>query len=85
VGPSADLNLGITFVNGKAMNPVEIGTTRVATDTVDYVVNDQSGLAATSTRTVIIEPAANTVVASPTSPTSPSSGAASTTATSTAQ
>jgi len=30
-------------------------TTQVATDTIDYVATDTDGLAATSTRTVIIE------------------------------
>jgi hypothetical protein len=39
------------------MPPVEIDTTKAATHTIGYVVTDQSGLAATSTRTVIIEPA----------------------------
>jgi hypothetical protein len=54
--PQADLNLGIqTFVDGVAMNPVQIDTSQAATDTIDYVVTDQSGLAATSTRTVIVE------------------------------
>jgi hypothetical protein len=57
-GPQADLNLDIvTFVNGKQISPVQIDTTQAATDTIDYVVTDQNGLAATSTRTVIIEPA----------------------------
>ena len=37
-----------------------------ATDTIDYVATDQSGLAATSTRTVIINPAAQTATASST-------------------
>ncbi len=59
-GPQQDLNLGIqTFVNGTAMSPVQIDTSIAATDTIAYVVTDQSGLTATSTRTVIIEPAAN--------------------------
>ena len=48
-----------TFVNGTAMSPVQIDTSIAATDTIAYVVTDQSGLTATSTRTVIIEPAAN--------------------------
>jgi len=57
-GPQADLNLGIaTFVNGTEMSPVQIDTTKAATDTIDYVVTDQSGLTATSTRTVIIQAA----------------------------
>jgi hypothetical protein len=55
-GPQADLNLGITtYVNGAPMNPIQIDTTEAATDTIDYVATDQSGLTATSTRTVIIE------------------------------
>ena len=37
------------------MSPVQIDTTAAATDTIDYVATDQSGLAATTTRTVIIE------------------------------
>jgi hypothetical protein len=54
--PQADLNLGIaTYVNGAPMNPVQINTTQAATDTIDYVVTDQSGLTATSTRTVIVQ------------------------------
>jgi hypothetical protein len=58
-GPQADLNLGITtYVNGTEMSPVQIDTTQVATDTIDYVATDQTGLTATSTRTVLIEPAA---------------------------
>jgi hypothetical protein len=55
-GPQQDLNLGITtYVNGTAMSPVQLDTTEAATDTIDYVATDQSGLTATSTRTVIIE------------------------------
>jgi len=55
-GPQADLNLGITtYVNGIEMSPVQIETSTAATDTIDYVVTDNAGLAATSTRTVIIE------------------------------
>jgi len=34
---------------------VQIDTSAVATDTIDYVAADQTGLTATSTRTVIIE------------------------------
>jgi hypothetical protein len=48
----------IDFVNGTPISPVQIDTTQAATDTIAYVVTDQSGLTATSTRTVIIEPAA---------------------------
>jgi hypothetical protein len=87
-GPKSDLNLGIrTFVNGVAMDPVQIDTTEVATDTIQYVVTDQSGLTSTSTRTVIVEPASSiappqaTSTASNSSPTTGSS----TTATSASQ
>jgi lysophospholipase L1-like esterase len=77
-GPQQDLNLGITtYVNGIEMSPVQIDTTQVATDTIDYVVTDQNGLTSTSTRTVIIEAAA--------APSIVPSDDASTTATSTAQ
>jgi len=41
------------------MNPVQIDTSAAATDTIDYVATDQSGLSATSTRTVLIEAPAN--------------------------
>ena len=37
---------------------IVIDTAQAATDTIDYVATDQSGLTATSTRTVIIQPAA---------------------------
>jgi hypothetical protein len=37
------------------MNPVQIDTSATATDTIDYVVTDQSGLTSTSTRTVLVE------------------------------
>jgi hypothetical protein len=58
-GPQQDLNLGIqTYLNGVLTSPIELDTSAAATDTIDYVVTDESGLAATSTRTVIIEPAA---------------------------
>jgi hypothetical protein len=61
-GPTADLNLGIvTYVNGAPMNPVQLDTTQAATDTIQYVVTDQSGLTSTSTRTVIIEAAPSVV------------------------
>ncbi len=62
-GPQQDLNL----VNATAVPPVQIDTSAVATDTIDYVVTDQNGLSSTNTRTVIIEPAA---------PTRPPTGAA---------
>jgi hypothetical protein len=57
-GPKADLNLGITtYVNGAPMNPIQLDTTQAATDTIAYVATDQSGLASTTTRTVIVEAA----------------------------
>jgi hypothetical protein len=59
-GPTADLNLGLTtYVNGTKMNPVQINTTQAATDTIEYVATDQSGLTSTSTRTVIVQAPAN--------------------------
>jgi hypothetical protein len=55
-GPQADLNLSITtYVNGIETSPVQIDTSTVATDTIDYVATDQNGLTSTSTRTVVIE------------------------------
>jgi hypothetical protein len=69
-GPLADLNLGIsTFVNGTAMNPVQLDTSTAATDTIAYVATDQSGLTSTTTRTVIIQAAAVSNDASSTSAT----------------
>jgi len=44
-----------TYVNGAPMNPVQIDTSTTATDTIDYVATDQTGLTSTSTRQVIIE------------------------------
>jgi hypothetical protein len=59
-GPQADLNLGITtYLNGSLTNNIVIDTTQAATDTIDYVATDQSGLTSTSTRTVIVEAPAN--------------------------
>jgi hypothetical protein len=87
-GSQADLNLGITtYVNGAPMSPVQIDTSTVATDTIAYVVTDQSGLTSTSTRTVIVEPDS---AESPTgviiqAPPIVPSAATSTTATTTAQ
>jgi hypothetical protein len=55
-GPQQDLNLGIkTYLNGTLTSNIVIDTSAVATDTIDYVATDQSGLTATSTRTVIVE------------------------------
>jgi hypothetical protein len=39
------------------MNPIQIDTSTVATDAIDYVATDQNGLTSTTTRTVIIEAA----------------------------
>jgi hypothetical protein len=74
-GPQADLNQGITtYVNGSPMNPIQIDTSAVATDTIAYVATDQSGLTSTTTRTVIIQAAPSIV------PTDNASTTASTTA-----
>jgi hypothetical protein len=55
-GRQQDLNLDITnYVNGVEMSPVQIDTSQVATDTIDYIATDQNGLTSASTRTVIIE------------------------------
>jgi hypothetical protein len=57
-GPQQDLNLGVvTYLNGAPVSQIQLDTSAAATDTIDYVATDQSGLAATSTRTVIVEPA----------------------------
>ncbi|MDR3571053.1 MAG: tail fiber domain-containing protein [Candidatus Pacebacteria bacterium] len=94
-GPVGDLNLDIhTFVNGIKSEPVQIDTTQVATDTIDYVVTDQNGITSTSTRTVIVaapQPIVTTSSASSTDATStdiqtpPDTSASSTAATSTQQ
>jgi hypothetical protein len=56
-GPQADLNLCIkTFLNGQLVSNIVLATSTEATDTIDYVATDQSGLTSTSTHTVIIEP-----------------------------
>jgi hypothetical protein len=61
-GPTADLKLGITtYVNGTPMNPIQLDTSTEATDTIQYVGTDQTGLTSTSTRTVIIEAAPSIV------------------------
>jgi hypothetical protein len=54
----ADKNLGLKyFFNGQLVSDIVLDTSHVATDTIDYVATDQIGLTATSTRTVIVEPA----------------------------
>ena len=47
----------LTFLNGTLVSNIVIATRRVATDTIDYVATDEDGLTATSTRTILIEPA----------------------------
>ena len=55
-GPQADLNLGIQlFLNSAPVDAIQLDTSQAATDTIDYVAIDGSGLTATSTRTVIVE------------------------------
>jgi hypothetical protein len=58
-GPTdTDKNLGIkTFLNGALVSDIVLDTSAVATDTIDYVLTDPTGLTATSTRTILIEPA----------------------------
>jgi Domain of unknown function (DUF5011) len=81
-GPQADLDLGIkTFLNGTLVSNIVIDTSSVATDTIDYVATDSTGLTSTSTRTILIEP---TAVAPATSP-SAANTASSTEATNSAQ
>jgi len=64
-GPQQDLNLGITtYLNGTLTSNIVIDTSQAATNTIDYVATDQSGLTSTSTRTVIIEAATNAAAAS---------------------
>jgi hypothetical protein len=78
-GPHADLNLGIQiYLNGVLESPIVIDTGAVSTDTIDYVATDQNDLTSTSTRTVVVEPAAilsaGTTSASSTAATSTVSG-----------
>jgi hypothetical protein len=55
-GQAGDANLGYkTFLNGTLVSNIVIDTSEVATDTIDYIATDSTGLTATSTRTVIIE------------------------------
>jgi hypothetical protein len=44
-----------TFLNGTLTSNIVIDTSQVATDTIDYVATDTTGLTATSTRIVVIE------------------------------
>jgi hypothetical protein len=60
-GQAGDPNLGLKyFLNGTLASSIVIDTSAAATDTIDYVATDTSGLTATSTRTVIIEAAIST-------------------------
>jgi Domain of unknown function (DUF5011) len=83
-GPTdADKNLGLKyFLNGTLVSDIVIDTTQVATDTIDYVATDPTGLTATGTRAVIIEPASPPLApdydASTTIPAAPASDASST-------
>jgi hypothetical protein len=57
-GQAGDPNLGLKyFLNGALVSNIVIDTSAVATDTVDYVATDTYGNTATSTRTIMIEPA----------------------------
>ncbi|MDR3489299.1 MAG: hypothetical protein P4M05_30925 [Bradyrhizobium sp.] len=42
------------------MSPIVLDTSAAATDTIDYVVTDSTGLTSTSTRTVIVQAAQTT-------------------------
>ncbi len=46
-----------SYLNGTLTSNIVIDTSHAATDPIDYVATDQSGLTSTSTRTVLIEPA----------------------------
>jgi hypothetical protein len=86
LAPQAELNLGIhTLVGSTAMDQAVIDTSAPATYHINYVVTDQNGLTATSTRTVVIQ--SNPSSADATTPAaSPTAGTATTTtATTTAQ
>jgi hypothetical protein len=86
--PDADKNLGLKyFLNGALVGAIVFDTSAAATDTIDYVATDPTGLSATSTRTVIVSGAANDNSASST-PSAASDNSATTTvpaATSSAQ
>jgi hypothetical protein len=57
-----------TFLNGQPVSTIIRDTTKAATDTIDYVATDQSGLTSTSTRTVIIDSGTPTGTAASTTP-----------------
>jgi hypothetical protein len=60
------------------MNPIQLDTSTVATDTIDYVASDSAGMTSTSTRTVIIRSASAPSIV-------PTDDASTTAATSTSQ
>jgi hypothetical protein len=63
--PESDKNLGLKlFLNGTLTSNIVLDTSKVATDTIDYVAVDSAGLTATSTRTVVIEAAASAIMSS---------------------
>jgi hypothetical protein len=65
---AGDTNLGLqTFLNGTPVSNIDIDTSQVATDTIDYVATDSDGLTATSTRTVLIEAAVSSAASATTS------------------
>jgi hypothetical protein len=85
-GPQQDLNLGIvTYLNGAPVSQIQLDTSAAATDTIDYVVTDQSGLIATSTRTVIIQAANDNNASATTTPANDNQAASSSAATTTLQ
>ena len=58
-------NLGLKyFLNGRLVSDIVIDTSEAATDTIDYVATDPTGLSATSTRTILIEASAAGTIAS---------------------
>ena len=64
---NGDQNIGLkTFVNGKLVSDIVIDTSTTETGTIDYVAADAAGNTSTSTRTVIISPAAQADTASTT-------------------
>jgi hypothetical protein len=48
-----------TFINGVLSGNILIDTSKVATDTIDYVATDTWGNTSTSTRTIIVESASS--------------------------
>ncbi len=59
VTDNVDHNLGYqTYLNGVLATNLNIDTSAVATDTIDYVATDTAGNTATSTRVVIVQAAA---------------------------